>query len=572
MPTQQPQPVPFPLSSFPGADSQESGGRLINCVAEPLGDADSKSAPAQVVWRRQPGLSVFGRTSQSGYRGGLIVNQNSYEVWNNHVMTLASTGAVSDLGTFPGSKFVSIARNQVGPLPDVIAVDPDIGAYQLSGGGAPAPYNGGGVLPQPTSVGFQDGYFFFTIGDGRVFATNNNSLTMNALTFATIASRADVTLLRAIPFGSLMYFFSTGHCEVWQDVANPTPAFPYQRYSVLETGLLQTGAIAGFETGFGELLFVSQDFGVYWLSGGQAKPQKVSPPDLDRLIETAARAGQLLEAGCYEYAGKKFWHLSSPSWSWEFNLGTTRWNERWSLLPSGIHGRWRASGGHFAFGKWLLGDEQTGNMLFIDPTNPTECGRPMLWRMESGPVKIFPERVRVARMDCDYVAGVGLAVGNFIMQVQGAAAGAGGMVRLTVNDTSRVRDHDMIQVTNVGGTVEANGVWPAQLVDDTHVELIGTVFANAWTSGGTAVDITSPPEAIDPKVAISWSHNGGKTFGNPLIRRLGQQGVTRRRRVGVKNLGLSGPMGTRYRLDVTDPVYTALMGATQSSDPRVVGA
>jgi hypothetical protein len=55
----------------------------------------------------------------------------------------------------------------------VVAVDVDNGAYQLSTGGAPANYNGGGNLPQPNSVWFQDGYFFFTIADGRVFASGS---------------------------------------------------------------------------------------------------------------------------------------------------------------------------------------------------------------------------------------------------------------------------------------------------------------------------------------------------------------------------------------------------------------
>jgi hypothetical protein len=96
------------------------------------------------------------------------------------------------------------------------------------------------------------------------------------------------------------------------------------------------GAIAGFETGFSELLWVAQDYGVYWLSPGSLQPIKVSPSDLDRLIEAQVKAGNLLEAGCYSIGGKKFWHLSSPAWSWEFNLSTKKWTERWSLKPASM--------------------------------------------------------------------------------------------------------------------------------------------------------------------------------------------------------------------------------------------
>ena len=60
------------------------------------------------------------------------------------------------------------------------------------------------------------------------------------------------------------------------------------------------------------------------------------------------------------HGGKKFWVLSSPNWTWEFNLSTQQWNERWSLATTGVQGRWRGTGGHPAFGKWLLGDMQSG--------------------------------------------------------------------------------------------------------------------------------------------------------------------------------------------------------------------
>jgi hypothetical protein len=692
MATGKPLPIPFPSSSFPGANPQEGAGRLINCYAEPLGE---KSAISGQVWRRAPGLSPFARTSNSGYRGGLIVNNTSYETWSATAATVDASGNVTTLGAFPGSKFVSIARNRVSPNPDVVAVDADNGAYilnttavanasatatiggslgnndtatiyfansaaaglltqvtyklgvsetattvatalttainanttliansvtatsaagvitisqpgeianqtQLSDGstggprvtfspasgflsggagtpginftGTPLSYNGQGVMPAPNSVAFQDGYFIFTIGDGRVFNTDLNSLVMNALSYATVQSKADVTLLRGIPFNGLMYFFTTASCEIWNDAGNAPPAFPYNRYAVLETGLIQSAAIAGFETGFSELLWVDQDFGVQYAAPSTvAPPNKVSPPDLDRLIEQQVNAGALLEAGCYYFAGHKRWHLSSPAWTWEFNLRTGKWNERWSLQTSGIQGRWRAKGGHPAFGKFLVGDAQSGNMLFVDDQNYTEVGAPQLFRLESGVVAGFPASVRIARADFLFDMGVGQAVGNFTMTVTGAAAGTGGVVRLTVNDTSRAATHDVVMVSGVGGTIEANGTWPITVIDATHIELQGSTYANTYTAGGTVVDMTAPPQAVAPVVAISTSLDGGLNYGNPLIRSLGQQGRAKRARASVKNMGLSSPMGNRWRLDVSDPVYTGFLMATQSSDPREVG-
>lgn len=563
-----PQPIPFPLSSFPGANPQEGAGRLINAYAEPLGEPSKPSAPAQQVWRGSAGLSQHAITAQTGYRGGLLVNNLSYEVFLNNASTVDVAGNVVSLGNFPGTKKVSIARDQASPNPDVVAVDVDNGAYQLSGGGAPVAYNGGGNLPQPNSVCFQDGYFFFTLGSGQCYASGLNALTQNALTFITCNAKADVTLLRGIAFSGVLLLFTTGSCEVWQDAANAAPAFPYARLAVLEFGLVQSAAIAGWETGFSELMWVAQDFGVYWMTAGSLAPIKISPSDLDRLIQAQVRAGNLLEAGCYSVGGKKFWHISSPAWSWEFNLSTKKWNERQSL-NGGVYTRWRATGGHPAFSKWLVGDKQSGNILFVDDQNFTENGATLLYRIESGPVKDFPNQARIARADFDFDFGVGQVTGNYQMTVLGTASGTGGVVRLTVNQTSQAKSGDQVQIVGIVGTTEANGVNLMTVIDTTHIE-IPVKFVNAYVSGGIATDITAPAGAVNPQCAISCSKDGGTSFDTPSVRSLAPQGKIKRSRASVKNRGQSGPMGVRWRVDITDPVYRGLMGATMSSDPREV--
>lgn len=568
--------IPWPLSSFPGANTQESAGRLINCSAEPLGEGQRPTGPSPQVWRRQPGFSLFAITSEVvAYRGGLIVGNLSFEAWAN-VYTVDANGVVTLLGALPGTKKISIAHNQVRPSPDVVAVDPDNGAYLLTTAGAPsAPsfYNGGGNLPQPNSICFQDGYFFYTIADGRCFASPLNSVgTINSQTFITAQAKSDVVLLRGIAFSGMLWLFTTGSCEIWQDVAGVAPVFPYGRLSVIEYGLVQANAIAGWETGFSVLIWVAQDFGVYLCMPGQFQPTKISPPDLDRLIEAQVRSGNLLEAGVYAFGGKKFWALSSPAWTWEFNLSTNKWNERWSLsVATGAFGRWRFTCGHPAFNKWLGGDQSGGNLLWIDVTNFTENGAILLFRMESGPVADFPNLLRIARADFQFDKGVGIAVANVLTNVSGATAGTGGVIRLTVSNTARMATDDTGIVSGVTGTTEANGTWPLHIIDQTHVELIGSVFAHAYVSGGTLVDVTSPPNEINPAVAVSLSKDGGNRWGNPLIRYLGKQGQTQRPRASVKSMGLSGPMGCRWRIDVSDPVYCGFLMATQATDPRDVG-
>jgi len=68
--------------------------------------------------------------------------------------------------------------------------------------------------------------------------------------------------------------------------------------------------------------------------------------------------------------------------------------------------------------------------------------------------------------------------------VTGTANNGSGLVRLTVADTSSWSTGEVKVVADVGGTTEANGTWTITVVDATHIDLQGSTYANAWTSGG----------------------------------------------------------------------------------------
>lgn len=395
--------IPWPLSSAPGASPQESSGRLFNCYAEPLGP----TGPSAAAWRRSAGVSAFATTGFTTPRGLMLASSLIWAVVNGKVVTISSTGVVTVIpNALPAAKRVTMSHDNNSPTPNMYAVDLDNGAFTIAAGGVNA-YTGGGVLPQPNSVSFQDGFTFFTIADKRVFATGLNSTAMNALTFTTIQSVPSQQLLRGIAFNGMMYFFTNSSYEVWNDTAQPFPAFPYSRYAVRIKGLAGPNAIAGWEEGFGNLIWVGDDNGVYQMNGVEFS--KISPPDLDRAIFAVADK-TTLEASCYVERGHSFWVISSPTFTWEYNINTQRWNERGSLL-AGLLTRWRGAGSVNAFGGWYVGDFQTGNVLRIDPTNQFELTQPLLMRLESGPVQNFPNRVRVARADFDFVTGVGIATG-----------------------------------------------------------------------------------------------------------------------------------------------------------------
>lgn len=69
--------------------------------------------------------------------------------------------------------------------------------------------------------------------------------------------------------------------------------------------------------------------------------------------------------------------------------------------------------------------------------------------------------------------------------VLGTANNGNGTIRLQVGSTSHFINGSSVLVQSVGGTIEANGTWMILIVDATHVDLQGSVYVNAWTSGGS---------------------------------------------------------------------------------------
>jgi hypothetical protein len=480
--------IPFPLSSAPGRVPQEGAGRLLNCFAEPLGDG-------RAVWARCPGLTRFATSTQTGFCGGLQVAGTLYTAWNGHVATFTSGGTETVLtGTLLTTTSKGFwARNNKSPLasgPDVVFVDPDNSHAYTVTASAVSLFADVDVATTANSVCFQHGYFFFTTGDGTVWASDLNSVVVQSLAFTVAEAKPDGAQ-RAIPWQDQLYIFGPSSIEIYQDTANTPPAFPYSLVNSMSTGLAGRYAVAGHEDGFGGkgLLWVADDNTVVILNGYQ--PNKVSPPQLDRLIAAVADKNTL-EACVYISGGHPKWVLSCDAWTWEFDLNTQKWNERASYEIA----RWRGTQAVYAFGQWIVGDTTSGKLLGIDNMNHTEDGDPLLYRIESGPVQslgkghpVFPNRTVIPRADFDFATGTGIATGP-------------------------------------------------------------------------------DPIATQPRVRISWSDNGGVHWGNPLHRELGVQGRGEQR-VTVTRTGMTGPMGRRWRLDVTDPVHVGLMGGDQATQLRV---
>lgn len=389
--------IVFPLSTAPGTRPHESGGRLINCYAEPLQDG-------RAVRRRAPGYKIWGTTEYGTPRGLFFDGTTLFGAWEGKLVKWTAAGAGTDVDDLDGTDPVYFARNNKTPTPDMVLVTGS-DAFTFTGS-AVTSYPDGDV-GSPNSVESQSGYFFFTYGDGSLRNTALNSTGMTSLDLAKAESRPD-TLYRPIPFAGQMYFCGSFSTEVWANTGNAT-GFPYSFSHTIQKGLLAPRAIAGYENGFStQLIFVGDDNTVGRLNGYQW--EKISPPDLDRLIEALSDKTEL-HAKVYKSAGHSFWELSCDAWTWTFDLNTEKWHERRSYLKA----RSRAVYTVYAFGKWLTQDTESGNILEITANWRKDVTDPLVYRAESQLVPSdaqFPGRQVISRADFDVVTGVGVIGGE----------------------------------------------------------------------------------------------------------------------------------------------------------------
>jgi hypothetical protein len=87
-----------------------------------------------------------------------------------------------------------------------------------------------------------------------------------------------------------------------------------------------------------------------------------------------------------------------------------------------------------------------------------------------------------------------------------------------------------------------------------------------FTVGVGMLGGTDPIET-DPVVQISWSDDGGRTWSDPRDKPLGAQAEYATRVTAFLN-GISGPMGRRWRLSVSDPIHFGLLGGDMSAELR----
>src|SRR6185312_4724753 len=135
-----------------------------------------KLAPPAIVWRKSPGLSLFGTSANTGFRGQILVGSTLYAAWSGKVSRFDSAGAETALtGTLNGTEKVFFAINNAA-TPDIVCVAPQTGAFTVT---SSAVSNFADTdVGAPNSVCFMDSYFIFSYGNGTLQASRQNAVSI----------------------------------------------------------------------------------------------------------------------------------------------------------------------------------------------------------------------------------------------------------------------------------------------------------------------------------------------------------------------------------------------------------
>jgi len=177
----------------------------------------------------------------------------------------------------------------------------------------------------------------------------------------------------------------------------------------------------------------------------------------------------------------------------------------------------------------FLADLDKGNLqLFIGTADPRSSRVYWAYKSVAGTSGTYDkllgydfllDRFFAVSVTGEYLLGIsqtGLTLENLdtlapgTIAITDAANNGSGLIRITVASTATLATNQIIAISGVAGTVEANAEnWKITVIDGTHIDLVGSNFVNAYVSGGTiagsldamTLSLDAYATAVQPEIA-----------------------------------------------------------------------
>jgi glutamine cyclotransferase len=383
--------IAFGAQSYQHTSRPLSAQRMINALLEPAPPA--AKTPAAVV----PcfGIKDYLTIGTGPMRGGLRVNQTIYVVSGAKLYKLSMSGAVTELGSVPGS----------GP----VFMDSDGSQVLITVNGPSYLYDGATVTPMadPDFPGaewttFLDGYAIIGPGDGRVYVNHTpfDFSAWDALDFASAEASPD-DIVVGITDHREVFLFGRDSTEVWYDSGDA--AFPLTRTA---SGYMEIGCVSKYGPAKidNSIFFPASDGTIRRVNG--YTPVRISTTAIEQAITNFS--SQECVGQAWIENGHSMYGLTYAEGTFVYDISTELWHERRSYGQQ----NWRAAFMVRGDNTTLVGDSQSNRLGILSPDVFTEWDQPLISSVTAPAIAKGNDPIWHSSLELVFDNGVGLSTGQ----------------------------------------------------------------------------------------------------------------------------------------------------------------
>lgn len=332
------------------------------------------ASPTLLTHYPTPGLTLLGSVGDTEWRGLYRANNGSlYGVCGSSVYLISSSWTFTKLGSIgTTSGQVSMADNGI----TAVLVDGSINGYtiNLSTNAFASLVDPTGLFVGADKVDYIDTFFVFNKpGTQAFYSSLSNSTTFDPLYIANKTAHADKLVTLCVNQRQI-WLLGERTTEIWYD--SGANAFPFE---IVPGAFIEHGCAAKYSV-------AQNDTSIFWLSeddqglaivfqGTNYVANRISPHVIELEFQSYSTISDAI-GYIHQQGGHIFYVLTFPTANktWVYDIATNLWHERMYLDSNGNENRHRSNCGAFAYGSYVVGDWQNGNLYAYDVNNYTDNG------------------------------------------------------------------------------------------------------------------------------------------------------------------------------------------------------